>query len=1101
MRFLAQILFVPITILWSCQQKETSPDTSLFEEISALTSRVDFRNDLPESAAMNSFVYEYYYNGGGVAIGDVNQDGWEDLFFTSNLGANRLYINTGDFQFIDVSQKAGIQGKEGWTTGVSMVDINADGKLDIYVCYSGPFDDPEMRANELFINQGTNDADHPIFIESAAAFGLADTSFSTQAAYIDYDLDGDLDMFLLNHNPGRIAQDVLINGRETNDPIGDKFYENVGNNFVDKTLEVGIYSNAISYGLGVSVGDVNQDGWPDIYVSNDYEEMDYLYLNQKDKSFDESIKKTTRHISNFSMGNDMADYDNDGFLDILVLDMVSEDNYGIKTSMPSMNPALFNQRVAQGFHHQYMYNTLQRHTSHVSPNGLPTFTDAGRLAGITNTGWSWAPLMVDFDNDGYKDLFISNGIKRDFRNNDFNVFLKKTLSQNPDFLDDPRHMQEVLNKIPKKPLKNYFYKNNGDLSFSKSTSNWLPDLKASLSNGAAYGDLDNDGDYDLVINNIDASATILRNHSKENHVTIQYQGVDENPGGIGAKMYVWIGNQSQYFENYTVRGFQSSVSPKTIIGLGENKYIDSLAIVWPSGKSEKRRNIAANSVVVWDETKAQHHKVTAKPKKGIFDNTKTISGLSHVENAYDDYQKQALLPHKLSQLGPALIAGDINNDGLEDLFLGQSSGTASSIWLQTKNGDFTISQHFEEAKESEDVDALFFDYDMDGDLDLYVVTGGNEFAAGHAKYADRLYLNENGNLSNATKLLPPIFESGSVVKACDYNNDGRLDLFVGTRHVPGDYPSPANSVILKNTPMGFVDVTKDTAPSLPAIGLVTDAIWSDFDHDKDMDIILVGEWMKPTVLLNTDGKFAEASISGLDSLTGWYHTIRQADVDQDGQMDYLLGNLGENYKYKATVTEPFEVYYADFDDSGHKDIVLGYYNFGQRFPVRGRQCSSQQIPELSQTFANYHSFGSSTLSEIYPIQSTPGVLALKAYNFSSGILKNGNDGFQFVPFPNLAQLSSVNDILVDDYNGDGHIDLLIAGNLYGSEIETPRNDSGYGLLLIGDSSGAFSAVDSYESGFYTEGELRHLVSVAVGKEHYVMAATNHSDLVFHHLVK
>lgn len=1086
-----------IYLFFGCSQEDHSVESPMFEELSSIVTHVDFRNVVPESAMMNSFVYEYYYNGGGVAIGDLNGDGLEDIFFTSNLDENTLYINTGDFQFFNATEKSGIAGKQGWATGVSMVDINADGKLDIYVCYSGPFQDEKLRANELFINKGNDSSGNPIFEESAAEHGLADTSFSTQAAYLDYDLDGDLDMFLMNHNPSRIKEEVLQTAREKQAAIGDKFYENVEGRYIDKTAEVGIYSNAISYGLGVGIGDLNHDGWPDIYISNDYEEMDYLYLNQQNKSFKETIKTSTRHISNFSMGNDIADYDNDGLLDLVVLDMVSEDNYGIKTSMPSMNPQLFNKRVALGFHHQYMYNTLQRNTSYLDEYMVPYFTDAGRMAGITNTGWSWAPLMVDFDNDGWKDIFISNGIKRDFRNNDFNVYLKNQLTSDPTYLDQPNQMQEVLNRIPQKPLKNYFYKNGGNLTFDKVTDSWWPESTTTFSNGAAYGDLDNDGDLDLVVNNIDSKASILRNNSSHSYIKVQFNGSKYNPDGIGAKINVWSGGRSQYFEHYRVRGFQSSVSSGLIIGLGANDIVDSLRVEWPDGKTQLLKNVNANQTLIVDENDARRTTLPIQQLEKIFSKIELQEDLAHIENDFDDYQKQLLLPHKLSQFGPGLVVADINSDSLDDIYLGQSAGTASSVWIQRKDGKFEMSQSFDTHKASEDLDAIFFDYDNDGDNDLYVVTGGNEFSKNDPKYADRFYLNDNGVFVDSSQLLPDLFESGSMVQAEDFNGDGRIDLFVGTRHIPGEYPSLASSYILKNTGTGFKEVTNQIAPELKSVGLVTDMLWTDYDSDGDADMLIVGEWMRPSFFTNDKGQFSLQSPKGLDSLSGWYNAVRAVDIDNDGDEDYLLGNLGNNYKYQASTDEPFEVYYADFDDNGTRDIVLGYYNFGELFPVRGRQCSSQQVPEIKEQFANYHSFGSSSLSDIYEVNNRSDLESYKSYNFSSGILLNTESGFEFKQFPNLAQISSINDFLIDDFDKDRRVDILVAGNLYQSEIETPRNDAGYGLLLKGDGKGDFQTVDANESGFFVTGEVRKLKHIDVDGERFVLSGINSSGLVLH----
>lgn len=1091
--FIEFFLFTFVLLIVSCNDTESEKSDSLFVSMSSSHTNINFKNIIPEDELTNSFVYEYVYNGGGVAVGDINNDGLDDIYFISNLEENRLYLNQGNLKFKDISKISSTQGKRGWCTGANMVDINNDGLLDIYVSKSGPFGKANLLSNELFINKGENANGIPVFEEEAAKYGLNDTSNSIQSAFFDFDLDGDLDMYLMNHNP----QTFSISGKsDVFSPLGDKFYVNENGKFIDKTKEVGIFSNAISYGLGIGVSDLNLDGWPDVYISNDYDELDYMYINQKNGTFKEVIKAATNHISNFAMGNDVADFDNDGFVDILTLDMVSEHNYGMKTSMASMNPKKFKKNVDMGRHYQYMYNTFQKHSTYIDSIGIPSFSDIAQISGISNTDWSWAPLLADFDNDGLKDVFITNGIKRDFRNKDFYASMQLFIKENQDALTNPKKIKSLIDRTPKRPQKNYFYKNNGSLNFTNSTDEWFPNATKTYSNGAAYADLDNDGDLDVVINNVDEKATILRNNSEvlnANYVNLEFTGLPKNTKGIGVKVLVYTNQTKQVFENYNARGYQSSMPPKVHVGLGEYTKIDSLLVCWPNNKvqkvvlSEINKNVSIKYNI---ESIVNPYKTEVV--NAPFSLQDILPDLKHIENDYDDYEHQILLPHKLSQFGPAITVGDVNDDGMDDIYLGQSTGVASVLYIQNKNGKFIKKQTFNDDTIFEDVDAEFFDFDNDGDLDLYVASGGNEFEGNSSNYVDRLYENIQGKFIKRADFLPKnIHISSSKIRIKDFNKDGYPDVFVGGRHTPHSYPTPTSSYILMNQKGTFIDITEQSAPELQSIGMVTDATWTDYDGDGDTDLIVVGEWMSPTIFENTDDSFKKVSSNYLESISGWYYAIEPMDVDNDGDDDYLLGNLGENYKYKANSKEPFEMYYHDFDDNGKKDIVLGYYNFGELFPVRGKECSTQQVPNIKNITPSYHEFGNSTVLDIYGKDDLSSALHLTSYNFKSGVLKNNGGGdFEFKPFPDLAQLSSINDMLIKDVNNDGKTDVILAGNLFTSEIETPRNDAGYGLVLLNDDDFEFAPLNANKSGLFIPYDVKNLHWLTIKNQIYMISGNN-----------
>lgn len=1084
------LLFLSLVSSCRVQVDDSEPPRSYdwFTLLGTDHTGIDFRNDVRETHYMNGLFYEYYYNGGGVAIADFNQDGLPDIYFVSNLEANKLYLNQGEMTFRDVTLEAGVAGKGGFSTGVTVVDINSDGKLDMYVSRSGKFEDPDMRRNLLYVNQGNNARGVPTFVEQAGEFGLDREELSTQAAFLDYDLDGDLDMFLMNHDVDTYRDDQMEAYLEQPGRLsGERLFRNDDGYFQDATPNAGIVNDHLSYGLGLSIGDLNNDGLPDIYVGHDYAGADHLYLNNGDGTFHECAGELFRHTANFSMGSDMADFNNDGWLDIMTVDMVSEDNYGIKTSMSGMNPKAFFRVVDLGLNYQYMFNALQLNNGVTSPGNKPYFSEIGHLAGISNTDWSWGPLFMDMDLDGHRDLFIGNGIKRDFRNNDFVKFhkdLRARLIAEGNF-DEERYINEVLDRMPTRRRANYFFRNRGGLRFEKISGPWTAPL--TCSNGAAYADLDLDGDLDIVVNNMDEPAGIYRNNAREqgsgNYLKIALKGSPSNPLGIGARITLRAGDSRQVAEHHLTRGFQSSVAPGLHFGLGSVAKVDSLWVRWPDGKRQTLTGIEANAELELDHanaTDAQNPPQSARTLFQTLDPESLGLPLQHRENEFDDFARESLLPHRMSRFGPALAAADVNGDGLDDLFFGGAKQQASSLWMQQASGSFTRAptRTFHADPAAEDVAARFFDADGDGDMDLYVVRGGNEADRGDASYLDALYVNEKGAFRHVPEALPALAASGSCAVPADYDNDGDIDLFIGGRQSPGAYPYPGRSTLLRNesesASIRFVDATRELAPDLEQIGMVTDAVWADLNADQRPDLVLAGEWMPIKVMIQTDSGFEDATQNwGLDEQTGWWWSVRAADMDADGDLDLIAGNLGLNYKYQASPEAPFEVYADDFDANGSLDIVLGYHNEGGLFPLRGRECSSNQMPFIKEKFPTYDAFGKATLGEVLGEEKLEEALHYQVNTFASTWFENDGKG-RFVPhvLPDRAQVSSINTIHIEDFDRDGKMDMLLAGNLYSAEVETPRNDAGYGLFLAGLENGGFQAFEPFKSGILLEGDIR-----------------------------
>lgn len=1074
--------------------KKTSNKTEekkIFTKKTANTTGVTFKNQLLENDTLNYFTYPYIYMGGGVSAGDINNDGLTDLFFTGNMVSNKLYLNKGDLTFKDITLESGIGGDERWYTGTTMADVNADGLLDIYCLVAGQSGNKQ---NQLFINKGDG-----TFKEMAADFGLNDAGNSVDATFFDFDEDGDLDVYVANY-PITPFEYNSFNYKMRMDRVTeletDNLYRNDGGYFTKITESSGVKLYSLS--LSVTASDLNDDGWTDLYVSNDFSTPDCLYINQRDGTFKNEIKSTTAHTSFYGMGADIADFNNDGFLDIVQMDMDAATNRRSKANMASMNPELFANIERVGFQYQYMQNTLQMNTG-FNHEGIPKFKDISRLAGISSTDWSWAPLLADFDNDGFKDLFVSNGTRREINNKDYFENLK----------GEKKHKDSLLNKslrIPSEPIDNFVFKNNGDLTFSKSNKEWGIEDKG-FSNGAVYVDLDNDGDLELVTNNIDKEVSIFENHSSDinNHITLTFKGSSKNKYGMGAKVHLYHDKKHQVQEVTLSRGFQSSVAPKLHFGLGKDEVVDSLIVIWPNQKIQKLVEVGANTSLALDfemaKNKVKRRKAINKLFKSYSD---TVALYKHKENTYDDFKNEILLPHKTSQFGPGLAVGDLNGDGLEDFYVGAASKYPGGMFFQKTDGSFE-QQKFKillEDRMHEDIGSLIFDADNDGDNDLYIVSGGNEFGPNSPMLQDRLYSNQgNGIFIKSTNALPAIFESGGRVYACDFDKDGDQDLFVGGRLIPGNYPYPASSYILENISVSgvpkFINVTQKIAPAFNRMGLVTSAQWLDFDKDGLKDLAITGEWMRVRLFKNTGTTFKEVTEQvGLDNTTGWWFSLKADDIDNDGDIDLIAGNLGENYKYKANANETFDVFLNDFDGNRTNDIVLSYYNEGEQYPVRGRECSSQQMPSIKEKFKNYDAFSKATLLDVYEEKKLEGSIHYKVSSFKSAVFLNENGKFKRNDLPLRAQIAPTNQILIADFDLDGKKDMVLGGNLYASEVETPRADAGHGIFLKGTNDKDFETLNPQETGLFMDGDVKDLAMITIRGKSYILVAKNNDFLKF-----
>ncbi len=1098
------ILILIVLSISSCtktQSPSLSEKDKHFSLISSNHTGIIFSNTLTETETENHLINENFVTGAGVAIGDINNDGLPDIYFSGNQVKDKLYLNKGNLTFEDISLKSGINNINSWSTGVTFADVNADGYQDIYVCKNVNNKKGASSSNLLFINNGDLS-----FTESAKVYRINDSGHSIQANFFDFNKDGWVDLYLVNQPPGygnRSSGQTPL--KYENPRYSDKLFLNLGSNkgFAEVSQMAG--TKNLAHGLSASIGDINNDSWPDIYITNDYDKPDYLYVNNGNRTFRTTTNQFFKHISNFSMGSDIADFDNDGHLDIMVVDMVAEDHKRIKTNMGGMNPKDFWAIVDKGWHYQYMFNTLQKN------NGNNTFSDLAQIAGVSNTDWSWGPLIADFDNDGLKDIFVTNGIKRNMRysdvNNKYEIILDsieiEAKKQNKKF-QDVVNVLSLAQMAPEDKLNNYIYKNKGDLTFENKIEDWGFDL-ATLSNGASYADLDLDGDLDIVVSNIDKEAFIYRNNTIERGIGnfIRFKLKSENNSNIYGTRVNLFKNDSlwQIVELSNNRGYMSKSEDIAHFGIGEANQVEKVEINWPNGRTTLLKNIKGNQTI-----QVSSKNTTAKPTilkqkkadlvfKDIIQDTKL--SYKHKENAYNDYLKEVLLPHKMSQFGPCISVGDVNNDNLEDFFVGASAGYSGVLFLQKEDGTFLEQNEgaWTQDKKAEDAGSTFLDVDNDGDLDLFVTSGGNEFPEDNKLLQDRLYINNgSGTFKKDETRVPKYRISSSVVKQADYDNDGDIDLFIGGRLTPQKYPHPASSKLLENRNGSFIDVTNAVIPDLNKLGLTTSATWVDINNDSFLDLVVVGEWMPIVIFINKNGSFIKTPFDGLKNTEGWYFQVTSADIDNDGDNDLIVGNLGLNYKYKASEKQPFQVHSYDFDKNGLNDIVLSYYDHGQVYPVRGRSCSLEQIPSLENKFPNYESFGNSNLKDIYG-DNLDNALHFKAHTFASYYVENieGED-FKLHALPQSAQISSINNIIVDDFDTDGNQDIIISGNLYGSEIETPRNDAGIGLYLKGNGAGKFKSVPVTESGFFTPYNAKSMVKIKVNNYNAIIIGNNNDSL-------
>ena len=1093
MRYLIYLVFL---LLIACNpgDEQVMDQAPLFQLMSPDLTGVDFINTVENTPDLNIFSYRNFYNGGGVATGDVNNDGLVDLFFTHNTAQNRLYINKGQFQFEDVTSHAGIGGSRSWSTGVVMIDINADSWLDIYVCNAG-YVKGEDQQNELYINNqdGT-------FTEKAADYGLNEGGYTTHAAFFDYDLDGDLDVYILNNSFMPVNTLNYSNKRELRAedwPVrdflkggGDKFLRNEGGKFEDVTDDAGIYSSLIGFGLGVTVGDVNADGWPDMYISNDFFERDYLYINQQDGTFNEEIKSWMQHLSLFSMGADMADINNDGHPEIFVTDMLPDSDERLKTTTAFESYSVYDLKQKRDFYHQYMQNTLQLN------NGDNTFSEVAHYSGVAASDWSWGALMFDMDNDGFRDIYICNGIAQDVTDQDFIDFFANDIIQKMALTGEREDMQKILDSMPSTPILNKAFKNLGNLKFEEVSTSWgFGD--ASFSNGAAYADLDNDGDLDLVVNNLKTQASIYQNRSEQSHhhfLTVKLVGKGANTFAIGAKIALYIDDQVLTADVMPSRGFQSSGDYKVVIGLGTRTSPDSLVISWPGLLQTTIVQPPIDTALVVSIEQA--NAVISNPHRyanTLFEEVATQFA-SHEENTYADFYYEGLLVKKLSAEGPAVSIGDVNSDGLDDVFLGGANGQAAQLYLQLADGTYiaaeipAVAAHLD----FEDTVSRLFDCDNDGDLDLYVGSGGNEFPNGDRRLLDRLYLNDGlGHLALSDSAIPPNMQNTSVVLPFDIDDDGDLDLFAGSRNVTQDYGNDPQHYVYINDGQGqFSDDSKHHAEVLDVLGMLTDGYLADLDGDAITELILTEEWSAPHVLAIRDSRLTLRN-SGLEHLSGWWYSVSGSDLDNDGDQDLVFGNLGENFYLKASETAPVKLWLADFDQNGTVENIVSRTVEGRDVPVVMKKELTEQLASLKKENIKHADYARRSMQELFSTQQLSRSRVKTATCFTSMIAWNNGDGqFEVTPLPTGTQLSCICGILCTDINGDGQVDLLLGGNDYGFLPQFSRQDASFGHTLLNRGNGKFELIANHESGFTANGQIRAIAPLTITDKRHVIVIRN-----------
>jgi len=1099
---LAGILF----LLSGCQGQPAGevrrPLFTLMEEShthAGFINHLDYDEQLKKK--FNIYTYRNFYNGGGVAIGDVNNDGLMDLFLSSNMDANTLYLNKGGLVFEDISEQAGIRGHGEWSTGVSLADVNGDGWTDIYVCNSGNVEGDE-RHNELYINNGDLS-----FTERAAEYGIDDRGYSTHGAFFDYDKDGDLDLYLLNNSFKAIGSfDLKENQRLVRDSIGgDKLYRNDNNRFTDVSAEAGIYASIIGFGLGVTVGDINQDGWMDLYISNDFFERDYIYLNNQDGTFRETLTDMMRCISAASMGADMADINNDHFPEIFVTDMIPEDDARLKTKTTFDSWDSYKSNYENGYHHQFTRNML-----HLN-NRDGTFSEIGRLTGVYATDWSWGALIMDLDNDGLKDIFVANGIYQDLTDQDYIQYFSNRDMVMSIIKDSKVDYKTLIDAIPSVKIPSYAFKNMGGYKFENRAESW--GLAApSHSNGSAYGDLDNDGDLELVVNNVNMPMFIYRNESSEqlrdcHYLKVDLKGLPGNTSAIGAKVSVKHQGQIFYLEQMPMRGFKSTMDPRPNLGLGSLTKVDSLIVQWPDDRVTLLTDVSTDQILTLRQEDGVFMELPENrpvaPENRVFEEISADFPLPffHRENEFDDFKRDALIYHMMSTEGPRSCTGDMNGDGLDDIYICGAKEQAGALLIQEADGSFRpVSQEvLEKDLTSEDSDCEMFDADGDGDLDLYVASGGNELPTSSSALSDRLYFNDgSGWLEKSPQILPGgRYESSACVRACDYDQDGITELFVGLRLRPFLYGVPVQGYLLENDGTGRLsDVTPRIAPELKEAGMIRDMRWEDVNGDGLQDMILAGDWMPLKVFLNEGGSFSEDSTAfGGKQNSGWWNCLESGDFDGDGDVDFAAGNHGLNSRFKASPERPVSMYVNDFDLNGSVEQIICVYEGDESYPMALKHNLVDQLPPLGKKYPSYQDFKHQEITDIFEPGQLSRAIQLDAFVLETSLFINDGSGhFSRMTLPSEVQFSTVMAIHADDFNGDGLLDLLLGGNLYHVKPEVGRYDASYGNLLLGDGNNGFKVIPPQQSGIRLEGEIRDLRLISVGDEELLLVARSNDSL-------
>jgi enediyne biosynthesis protein E4 len=1110
-KLLTILLILAGAVITGCTRNKNSTKNqieknTLFQLVSPDTSGIRFANNITSSDTVNLFSFEYMYNGGGIGIGDFNKDGLSDIFFCGNQVPSRLYINKGNFHFEDITTTAGISISRGCPFGVSVVDINQDGLPDIYVSVGGPGLE-DVYPNKLFINQGPDKNGKAHFSEMANEYGLADSGQSIQAVFFDYDHDGDLDMYQLTgggfDKSPNVPAPIIKDGSAKNT---DRLYRNDFNKslghpvFTNVSKQAGIVEEG--FGLGVSLIDINEDGWQDVYVTNDYISNDLLYINNKNGTFTESAQQYFKHTSHFAMGNDVGDINNDGLQDVVVADMLPDDHYERMLMFGPNQYDKFYYAISQGYSYQYMRNTLQLN------RGNGKFSEIGQLAGMYKTSWSWAPVFADLDNDGYQDLFITNGFGKNITDLDF-VKYRSDVMKSDDPKKQARVLMDSLSARPGIKTHPYAYKNNGDYTFTNVSRQWGFDV-STYSNGVVYADLDNDGDLDMITNNIDEPAHVYRNTVKEkstegasNFLRLLLKGPPNNNAATGSRIDIKYGNQIQTRNLNTIRGFQSSVEPFLHFGLGNRQLVDTVIITWPDNKQSILTNIKANQLLAVDYSTAilKNSKQPLKTTNTVFTEIATSALQIYYKNKhvdFNDFNYERLLPRKYSEGGPGIAVADMNGDGLEDFFVGGVYGQSGEIYLQNKSGTFTGHTLGNAKDYSQDAGCLLFDADADGDADLYVASGGNEFTDKDPRYQDRLYINDGkGNFIIDATALPSMLSSKSCVVAADYDADGDNDLFVGGAVTPGFYPVTPTSYILQNNKGKFTDVTEITAPGLRKIGMVTSALFTDIDNDLKPDLLVVGEWMPVCVFKNTNGKFTNTTVaSGLQNTEGWWQSIVSGDFDNDGDMDYIVGNWGLNTPYKASLKKPVSVCFTDFDHNGSIDPIVCYFQEGINYPVAPWDFIVEQIPSLRKKFPTYASYSAASMEKLLFALDTKGMQTLTCKMLHSVYLQNtGNNKFAIKQLPIEAQFAPIFGMLAEDVNLDGNLDLITVGNFYGTEVITGNYDASQGLVMYGDGKGNLKPANITATRFIADKNSKGIVRIQTINKSSLIIVTNNSDSV------